>query len=58
MILAGENRSTGNKCVPLPFHQHKFHTDLPGSPKCVKPVCNYLKLQLLVNMNHILFIFS
>jgi len=60
MIVTGEIRSTRKKSVPLPCHQHKFHTNLtgiePDHQRCGKPD-HYLKFHLLVHVDHILLIF-
>jgi len=50
MILTGDIRSTWKKSVPVPCHEHKFHTDLPG----IEPGPPF---HLLVHVDHILFIF-
>lgn len=60
MIMTGQIRSTGMNPVPVPCHQYKFHTDLPGiepgPPRCGEPGDNFLKFHLLVHVDHILFI--
>jgi hypothetical protein len=61
MVVTGENRNTGKKSVSMPLHQHKFHTDFrgiePGPRSCGKRGDHYLKFQILVHVDHIMFIF-